>query len=253
MSEVTNLDRRQFIVSAMAVGGVLVVGTRPGVADAASADASVWDRAAGAGSAEFTPWILIAPDDTVTVRVTTPDIGNGTLTQAAAFVMEELGTSWDKIKVEQVSPNRDFKQDGVYSKVGGILGYFSGRSTGPARMATYLQVAASARERLKAAAGHKWGVPPFQIEANNSILTHVPTGRKVRFGEVVAKAAAITLDREPGPKDQADWTFLTKKAPAKIQIPEIVNGSAIYGMGARLRNLASASSRQSPVHAGKPH
>ena len=91
---------------------------------------------------------------THTGRWTTPDIGNGTLTQAAAFVMEELGTSWDKIKVEQASPNRDFREGGVYSKVGGILGYFSGRSTGPARMATYMQVAASARERLKAAAGH---------------------------------------------------------------------------------------------------
>jgi hypothetical protein len=64
MSEIPNLDRRQFIVSALAVGGVLVIGTRPGVADAASADASVWDKAVGAGSAEFTPWILIAPDDT---------------------------------------------------------------------------------------------------------------------------------------------------------------------------------------------
>jgi len=63
--------------------------------------------------------------------------------------MEELGTSWDKIKVEQASPNRDFREGGVYSKVAGYLGYFSGRSTGPARMATYMQVAASARERLK--------------------------------------------------------------------------------------------------------
>jgi len=252
MSENPNLDRRQFIVSSLAaIGGALVVGTRPDFADAASADATVWDKAAGAGSAEFTPWILIAPDDTVTVRVTTPDIGNGTLTQAAAFVMEELGTSWDRIKVEQASPNRDFKEDGVYSKVGGFLGYFSGRSTGPARMATYLQVAASARERLKAAAGHKWGVPPSEIEASNSILTHVPTGRKVRFGEMIAKAAAITLDREPKPKDQADWTFLTMKAPAKLQIPEIVNGSAVYGMDVRLPNMVYAALRQSPVHGGK--
>jgi isoquinoline 1-oxidoreductase subunit beta len=251
MSEILNLQRREFIVSALAVGGVLAIGTRPGVADAASADATVWARAAGTGSVEFTPWILIAPDDTVTVRVTMPDVGNGTLTQAAAFVMEELGTSWDKIKVEQASPNRDFREGGVYSKVAGTLGYFSARSTGPARIATYMQVAASARERLKAAAGHKWGVPPSEIEASNSILAHVPTGRRIRFGEVVAKAAAITLDREPRPKEQADWTFLTKKAPAKLQIPEIVNGSAVYGMDVRLPNMVYAALRQSPVHGGK--
>src|SRR3984893_19542277 len=109
MSELPNLDRRQFIVSALAMGGALVVGTRPDLADAASANATVWDKAAGAGSAEFTPWILIAPDDTVTVRVTTPDIGNGTLTQAAAFVMEELGSAWEKIKTEYAGPDRDFR------------------------------------------------------------------------------------------------------------------------------------------------
>src|SRR6202011_3351462 len=73
----------------------------------------------------------------------------------------------------------------------------------------------------------------------------------IRFGEVVAQAAAITLDREPRPKDQADWTFLTKKAPAKLQIPEIVNGSAIYGMDVRLPNMVYSALRQSPVHGGK--
>jgi len=96
MSEILNLRRREFIVSALAAGGVLVIGTRPGVRGRGLRQVHPsWDRAAGADSAEFTPWILIAPDDTVTVRVTTPDIGNGTLTQAAALSWknsEHLGT-----------------------------------------------------------------------------------------------------------------------------------------------------------------
>src|SRR5208283_6186047 len=113
--------------------------------------------------------------------------------------MEELGTSWDKIRPEYASTNRDFKEAHVYSLVGGGQSYFSGRSTGPDRMKTYMQVAASARERLKAAAAEQWGVKAADVDAENSILTHKPSGRTLRFGQVVARAANVKLGVEPTP------------------------------------------------------
>jgi isoquinoline 1-oxidoreductase beta subunit len=250
MNQVTGIDRRQFVLSTLAAGGVLVVGLHEH-ALGAELQAIPWDRDNPPGSSEFTPWLSIAPDDTVIVRVTTPDIGNGVVTQAAAFVMEELGTSWDKIRPEYASTNRDYRDGHVYSQVAGITGYFSGRSTGPDRMKTYMQVAASARERLKAAAAAQWGVKTAEIEAQNSVLTHKPSGRTLRFGEVVAKAAKVKLEVEPTPKDRSQWTFLTKTNPAKVQIPEIVNGAAVYGMDVRLPNMVYAALRQSPVHGGK--
>src|SRR5882762_2978747 len=251
MKEVTGLDRRQFVLSTLAAGGVLVLGMHEDEALAAQPQAIMWDQDNPAGSSEFTPWLSIAPDDTVIVRVTTPDIGNGVVTQAAAFVMEELGTSWDKIRPEYASTNRDYRDGHVYSQVAGIIGYFSGRSTGPDRMKTYMQVAASARERLKAAAAAQWRVKTADIDAQNSVLTHKPSGRTLRFGEVVAKAAKVKLEVEPTPKDRSQWTFLTKTSPAKVQIPEIVNGAAVYGMDVRLPHMVYAALRQSPVHGGK--
>jgi isoquinoline 1-oxidoreductase beta subunit len=251
MSERADLDRRQFVLSTLAAGGVLVVGMREYPALAAQPQPILWDKNDLKGSSEFTPWLSMAPDDTVIVRVTTPDIGNGVVTQAAAFVMEELGASWEKIRTEYASTNRDYMEDGVYSKVAGRQGYFSGRSTGPERMKTYMQVAASARERLKTAAAETWGVPAAEIEAQNSVLTHLPSGRSARFGEMVAKAAKVKLSVEPLPKDRSQWTFLTKKNPAKVQIPEIVNGAAIYGMDVRLPDMVYAALRQSPVQGGK--
>jgi isoquinoline 1-oxidoreductase beta subunit len=251
MNQVTALDRRQFVLSTLAAGGVLVVGLHEHRALGAEPQPIPWDKDNPAGSSEFTPWLSIAPDDTVMVRVTTPDIGNGVVTQAAAFVMEELGTSWDKIRPEYASTNRDYRDGHVYSQVAGTIGYFSGRSTGPDRMKTYMQVAASARERLKAAAAAQWGVKTAEIDAQNSVLTHKPSGRTLRFGEVVAKAAKVKLEVEPTPKDRSQWTFLSKKSPAKVQIPEIVNGAAVYGMDVRLPNMVYAALRQSPVHGGK--
>jgi isoquinoline 1-oxidoreductase subunit beta len=251
MSALPHIDRRQFVLSTLAAGGVMVLGISQRGANAAEPEVAPWDKDDPNGSVEFTPWLSIAPDDTVIVRVTTPDIGNGVLTQASAFVMEELGCSWDKIRPEYASTNRDYLNGHVYSQVAGIIGYFSGRSTGPERMKTYMQVAASARERLKVAAAQQWGVKSDEVVAEGGRLTHSSSGRSVRFGEMVAKASKVRLDKEPTPKDRAQWTFLTKKNPAKIQIPEIVNGAAIYGMDVRLPNMVYAALRQSPVHGGK--
>lgn len=229
----------------------MVLGFGERAANAAETEVAPWDKDDPNGSVEFSPWLSIAPDDTVIVRVTTPDIGNGVLTQASAFVMEELGCSWDKIRPEYASTNRDYLNGQVYSQVVGILGYFSGRSTGPERMKTYMQVAASARERLKAAAAQQWGVKSDEIVAEEGRLTHSSSGRSVRFGEMVAKASKVRLDKEPTPKDRPQWTFLTKKQPSKLQIPAIVNGAAIYGMDVRLPNMVYAALRQSPVQGGK--
>jgi len=251
MSADTSLDRRQFVCSTLAAGGALVIGFGDRPALGAEAQTIIWDKPNPTGAIEFTPWISIAPDDTVVVRVTAPDIGQGTLTQAAAFVMEELGTSWDKIRPEYGSTNRDYKEGKVYSTVGGGQSYFSGRSTGPDRMKTYMQVAASARERLKAAAAEHWGVKVADVEAQDSKLTHKPTGRSLRFGEVVARASKVKLETEPTPKDRSQWTFLGKKNPGKVQIPDIVNGSLVYGIDVRQPNMVYAALRQSPVQGGK--
>ncbi|HVW92483.1 MAG TPA: molybdopterin cofactor-binding domain-containing protein [Devosia sp.] len=250
MNEMLKGNRRQFIVSALAAGGAMVVGPRLALANS---EAQVWDKdvAPANGAAEFTPWLTINPDDTVIVRVAAVDIGNGTLTQACSFVMEELGSKWENLIPEYADPNADYKNGGVYSKPGSLLAYFSGRSTNPDRASTYMLAAATAREQLKAAAAQAWGVPANEIVAKDSTLSHQASGKSARFGEMIAAAAQVKLDGDPKLKDPSEWTWLTKQSPGKVQIPKIVNGSAIYGMDVRLPDMVYAALRQSPVHGGK--
>ncbi|MDB5527513.1 MAG: Isoquinoline 1-oxidoreductase beta subunit [Devosia sp.] len=240
--------RRNFIISSLALGGALVIGTR---AQAAIVDAEPWDLANPAGSVEFTPWLTINADGSVIVRATAVDIGNGTLTQIAAYIKEELDPVWDQIKPQYASTNRDYLEENVYSNanVGGALAYFSGRSTGPARMDTYMQVAASARERLKAAAAAAWSVPAGEITITEGVLNHA-SGKSSGIGEFVQAAAAIQLAEEPKPKDRSEWTFLGKKHPGKVQLPQIVNGSLIYGVDVIVPKMVYAALRQSPVMGG---
>ena len=248
MKKITDFNRRQFLITTAVVGGAFAIG----IVDSPEADAALakpWEGAAS--GAEFTPWLSIMPDDTILVRVATPEIGNGAMTQTAMTIAEELESDWSKMQVEGAPAHRNLREGGVYSNGGGSLAYFAGRSTTDARMKLSLQVGASARERLKAAAAAHWRVPVAEVTAANSVLTHTPTGRKLTYGQVAVKAAAVKLKEEPALKPQSEWKVLGHATPAKLSAPAIANGSAVFGMDVRVPGMVYAAIRQSPVHGGR--
>lgn len=241
------IDRRGFLVTSAVVGGGMALGISTAEASTRTS-ALPWGPDAASGT-EFTPWIEIAEDDTVTVRVPTPECGNGAFSQAAMNVAEELQCDWSKMRVAFASYRRDLDEKGSYQT--GFLSFFSGHSTGKDRLRKTLQVGASARERLKAAAAARWQVPVTEVEAASSLLTHKASGRKLRYGEVAAAAARITLDTEPALKPQDQWTLLGKQSLPKLYNPQIANGSAVYGLDVRLPGMLHAALLQCPVHGGK--
>ncbi len=245
----SGLSRRGFLITTASFAGGMALGI--GVAQGQNVSTAPWGVDPAGGATEISAWIVIGADDSVTVRVPTPEIGNGVMTQTAMTVAEELACDWSKVRTEFASPLRDIHQDGVYSKPLGLIGFFSGRSTTEERTRTLLQAGASARERLKAAAAAEWNVAPAEIAAKDSLLTHTATGRTLRYGQVAAKAAGITLNPEPAPKPSSQWTLLGKAAPTKLNAPLIVNGSATYGIDVRQPGMVYAALRQSPVQGGR--
>jgi len=243
-----NLDRRRFVVSISLAAGGFALGIVSADAATIPAPATPWSPDAIEGN-ELSAWIEIAPDDTVTIRVPTPEIGNGAMTQVAMNVTEELACDWSRVRVEFCSIHRDYLQNGVYNC--GFLPFFGGHGTDKARMTHALQLGASARERLKAAAAARWRVAASQIEASNSVLTHIPSGRHLRYGELAAAAAKLTLPKEPALKPQSEWTFLGKVSPAKLHIPQVVAGSATFGIDVQVPGMVHAALLQAPVHGGK--
>lgn len=243
-----NLNRRNFLISTAVVGGGMSIGLTVNASVPTTQDGPWGETNTGA---EFTPWVSIKPDNTVLVRVATPEIGNGVMTQAAMTIAEELQCDWSKVQTEFAPPARNYREGGVYSAAGGGLAYFAGRSTSDARMKLALQVGASARERLKAAAAAEWKVASADVSAANSILTHKPSGRTMTYGQIAAKAATIKMDAEPALKPQSEWTLLGKASPGKLNNPQIVTGQAVFGMDVQVPGMVYAALKQSPVHGGK--
>jgi len=236
------LSRRDFIIAASAMGGGMALAILPDMPDAAPNAAS---------RSELSPWIVIGVDDTVTIRVPGPEAGTGGTTQVCMLVAEELQCDWAKVRAEPISYNRNTREGNLYIGQTGIWSSFAGGGHEPEIIATMLQVGASARERLRAAAASRWNVPVSEIEARSSVLTHARTSRQARFGEMAAAAATIQLATEPSPKPQTQWTLLRKLNPPRLHIKSVVDGSSIYGIDVFLPGMLYAALVQCPVHGGK--
>ena len=244
------LGRRQFLVSTTVAAGGMALALSPahGEEVAGAAPPVPWGPDAASGN-EFTPWIEIAADSKVTVRVPNPESGNGTMTQIAMNVAEELQCAWSDIRVESASVHRDYLESHVYTK--GSLPFFSGHGTDKVRMNHCLRLGASARERLKVAAAARWKVPASEVIASESLLTHAASQRSLRYGDVAAEAANMSLLAEPELKPQSEWTLIGKQSPPKLFIPDVTTGKAVYGIDVKLPGMVHAALMQVPVMGGR--
>jgi isoquinoline 1-oxidoreductase subunit beta len=251
MTAISGMSRREFVVTTLAVGGGLALSLSFPQNEAERAGVAVrlsgrpWESLAGKSDIEVGPWLMIAPDDTVTIRVGQSEMGQGVITSCAKMVAEELECDWSKVRAEYVSVNRHFRENKVYQRL-------TTTSSSSVRLGRpYLQQAgASARERLMAAAAQTWGVPRSELTVKDGVITHTPTRRTLRYGQVAQKAAAIKLPAEPKIKTPDQYTLM-KKPTKLLDVPPKVDGSATYGIDVRVPGMLYAAAKASPVFKGK--
>jgi isoquinoline 1-oxidoreductase subunit beta len=230
------LDRRSFLVGAGGAGCGLVLGFAipSGPQQACAEDAA----------AELNCWVIIAPDDTVTIRVARAEMGQGAMTGLAMLVAEELRCDWARVRTEFVSPRQNMRRGRIWGDLS------TGASRSIASSQDYLRRAgATAREMLIAAAAARWNVPASQCNAHNSMIAHHTSGRTVSFGAVADDAAKIEPPADVAIKPVAEWT-LAGKPRRRLDVFDKVTGHPIYAVDVRLPNMLYAAIRQCPVFGG---
>ena len=63
---------------------------------------------------EVNAWVVIEPDDSVTLRCPMAEMGQGTGSGLPMLLAEELECDWNKVKVEFASVNRNIREKNVY-------------------------------------------------------------------------------------------------------------------------------------------
>jgi isoquinoline 1-oxidoreductase subunit beta len=238
MPQMPLVSRRSFVRSIAAMGGGLALGF----------DVPFGERGAQAAAnpREITAWVVVEPDDTVIVRIARSEMGQGSFTALPMLVAEELECAWSKVRAEFAAPEENLRRNRIWGDM------TTGGSRAIRGSQEYLRRAgATAREMLIAAAAARWSVAAEECTAANSVITHMPSGRQVRFGAVAAEAAKIVPPTKVTLKDPKDWKLIGTPQN-RLEIADKVTGKPIFATDVRLPNMLHAAIIQSPVFKGAP-
>ena len=243
----STLSRRHFILTAAtAAGGFMIgIGAAPHATHAAIVAPQPWGDGNGYAANDIDAWIAIDPDDSILIRYQRTEMGQGSMTALPMMIAEELHCDWSKVRIEYASANRNIRENRVYGDM-----FSHGSMSVRQSQKKMQQVGASARERLIAAAAARWNVPASECAAAESAVTHKPSGQSLRFGELAADAAKISLAAEPAIKTPAQFNFIPRPLP-RVDVVHKTDGSAKFGIDAQAPAMVFAAITACPVPGGK--
>ncbi|UWU94938.1 xanthine dehydrogenase family protein molybdopterin-binding subunit [Bradyrhizobium sp. CB1015] len=232
------LNRRAFVIGTAAVGAGLAIGLDlpfggPAVVRAAD------------GSPEIGAWVVVRPDDTVVIRIARSEMGQGSLTGLAQLVAEELECDWTKVTTEYPTPGQSVARKRVWGD------FSTGGSRGIRSSQDYVRKGgATARVMLIQAAADAWKVPASECRAENSVITHTPSGRTTTYGKVSEAAAKLTPPADVKLKDPKDWKLIGKGVN-RLDTADKTTGAMVYGIDVKLPGMLNAAIKDCPVFGGK--
>jgi len=237
VTQAPGLSRRRFLqVTALAGGGLLLAGGYD-VALAADAPPDGANRA-------FEPntFIRMAPDGRVTIVAKNPEIGQGVRTMLPMLIADELDVDWGDVTVEQASfDTTRFKNQ-----------FAGGSLATPSEWVPMRRVGAAGRALMVAAAARTWRVPEADCETASGRVRHRPSGRELRYGQLLATAATLPApDLEKVPlKDPSQFRIIGTRVP-DVDAHAIVTGRPLYGIDVTRPGMRYASFVKCPVFGGR--
>lgn len=186
------------------------------------------------------PYLIVAPDGTVTVIIKHLDKGQGAATGLATLVAEELDADWAQIRTE-FAPSDPDKYKNFSFGVQGV-----GGSTGLANsFVQYRTAGAAAREMLVNAAAKEWGVAASEVRVSKGKLSHA-SGKSADFGHFANAAAGLDIPAKPKLKDPKDFVYIGKAFP-RVDSAAKCTGKAIYTIDMRLPGMLTAVMARPPL------
>ncbi len=238
MTMSATFDRRRFLQVTAAAGGGLLVGTYlPSFTDGETLEA--------AGVFEPNVWIKVNADDTVRIMLTMLEMGQGVMTSMPMLVAEELDFDWTKIRTEWAGADPKYGNPNF-----GGQQLTAGSNSVRGMWKVLREAGATARVMLVSAAAQTWGVTENSCTTDKGEVIHQASGRRLKYGALVDKAAALPVPKAVALKDPKNFKLLGNSL-ARLDVPEKVNGSAVFGIDVKLPGLLTAKVVRCPVFGGK--
>ena len=230
-------SRRAILAGGLLAGGGLMLSLRlPTLA-----------RAADSAAAGFMPnaFVRIEPSGTITLIMPDAEVGQGIYTSAAMLIAEELEVGLDQIQVQASPPdNAKYASPALGEQATG------GSTSIRGDWMRLRQAGAAARLMLMTAAAQRWKVDLAGCTAVRGEVYHKDSGKQASYGELATEAAAIPVPQDVPLKAPADFKLIGTSAK-RLDTPSKVNGTAIYGIDAKLPGMKIATLAICPVKGGR--
>jgi len=236
MSEILNLNRRDFLKTGAAAGGGLLIGLY----------LPTGNRIASAQQKTFAPnaFIRIGTDNWVTVIVNHSEMGQGVYTSLPMLVAEEMDADWSKIRVESAPV------DPAYNHTAFGIQITGGSSSTWSEYDRLRKAGATARAMLIAAAASTWNVDPASLRTQNGFVIHDATKRRLSYGQLSEKASTMTPPQNVKLKDPKDFKLIGRPT-RRLDTKEKINGKGMFGLDVAVPNMLVAVVARPPVFGGK--
>jgi len=242
MATEVEVNRREFLKTSGAGGAALILGFHL----PARKSRLLAAPAAGSGNPAklFTPnaWVRITPDNRITLLVEQPEMGQGPRTSIPMMLADELEADWSTIRVEQAPTLPEIYKNLSTGGSGAIEEAWG----------TVRKVGAQAREMLLAAAAQEWSADKKDCRAQNGTVIHIPSGRRLTYGQLVETASKLPDIKADGIplKDPKDYRYIGKKV-LRTDVPGKVDGTASFGIDVRVPGMLYAGIARCPHFGGK--
>lgn len=229
----TAISRRSFLkASALAGGGLMIVFN--------GIDKAIAGVTPGEALFEPNAFIKISKEGIITIMAPNPEVGQGVKTSLPMLVAEELDVDWEQIIVEQ-APLDTVKYT---RQVAGGSGSIK------ASWESFRKAGAVARYMLREAAAQQWKVNTSECKTENSQVVHIPTGRKLSYGELSTGAVSVMPPAEIPLKDPKDYKIIGKRIRS-VDNKKIVTGKPLYGIDNRREGMLYAMVARPPAFGKK--
>jgi isoquinoline 1-oxidoreductase subunit beta len=185
-------------------------------------------------------YIHIGSDDSVTLVLPKSEMGQGPLTSLSQILADELDCDWSKVRAEfaPVDPKLYGPMQGTYGSMSVRTGWTPMRKAG-----------ATARAMLIEAAARRWNVDKAQCRTENHAV--VASGQqRASYGSLAEDAAKLPAPNGVAPKDPSQFKYIGKSLK-RLDTPLKVNGTAVFGIDAKVPGMQYAVVARCPVFGGK--
>ena len=231
MEPIKNISRRKFLKGiGLASGGLVLATTVYSCKGFNSEPKPV---------IEFNPnlFVQLNSDGSLILVASRSEMGQGVRTSLTSVIADEMEADWKKVIVKQAI---------------GDAKYGNQNTDGSRSVRTLFQkmrqMGATVKSVLITAAAKSWNVPESECTAENHFIVHT-SGKKIGFGDLVELAKDLEIPEKVTLKSPKDFNYIGKTLPS-IDVENLSNGSAVFGLDKRIPNMRFAAIRRSPVTFG---